>query len=147
MLMVCACGGSTCSIIPTFCPSCRPISLAKVASTSTAGRSCWLTAGLPLRPSRPTTGAILRLLCMPVHPTKTDLGAAFLLSEAPGGGGWRYVSSTTTFWATVFAFTSTETSEDGRLTRQFLSDCCRATSAWTTLPAGFLGGMMARVEE
>lgn len=43
----------------------------------------------------------------------------------------------------MFAFTSTETSEGGRLTKQFLSDCCRATSACTVLPAGFFGGMMA----
>jgi hypothetical protein len=42
---------------------------------------------------------------------------------------------------TVFALTSTETSDGGRLTRQFLSDCCRTTSAWTTLAAGFLGGI------
>lgn len=43
---------------------------------------------------------------------------------------------------TVLALTSTETSDGGRLTRQFLSDCWTAISAWTTLPAGFLGGMV-----
>jgi hypothetical protein len=48
---------------------------------------------------------------------------------------------------TAFAFTSTETSDAGRLTRQFLSDGCRATSAWTTLPAGFFGGMMGECGE
>lgn len=45
---------------------------------------------------------------------------------------------------TVLAFTSTETSDDGKLTRQFFNDWCRATSAWTALPAGFLGGMVGR---
>jgi hypothetical protein len=48
---------------------------------------------------------------------------------------------------TVLAFTSTETSEDGRLTRQFFNDCCNATSAWTTFPAGFFGGMTVKREE
>lgn len=48
---------------------------------------------------------------------------------------------------TVLAFTSTETNVEGRLTRQFFSDCCRATSAWTTLAAGFFGGMMRRRRE
>lgn len=42
---------------------------------------------------------------------------------------------------TVFALTSTDTSDDGKLTRQFLSDWCKTTSAWTTLPAGFFGGI------
>lgn len=42
---------------------------------------------------------------------------------------------------TVLAFTRTDTSEEGRLTRQFFNDWCSATSAWTTFPAGFLGGM------
>jgi hypothetical protein len=46
---------------------------------------------------------------------------------------------------TAFAFTSTDTRVEGRLTRQFLSDCFNATSAWTTLPAGFLGGMAVDV--
>jgi hypothetical protein len=47
---------------------------------------------------------------------------------------------------TAFAFTSTDTSVEGRLTRQFLSDCFNATSACTTLPVGFLGGMAVDVK-
>src|SRR5690242_4593285 len=143
MLMVWACGGSRCSWMPTLWPSSRPTRRAKVASTSTAAMSCWLAAGLLRRPFLSTRAASLRRLCMPVQPTKTDLGGdALRASEAPGGGGWRYESSTTTFCATALALTSTETRAAGRLTRQFFSDGCRATSACTTLPAGFLGGMV-----
>ena len=45
---------------------------------------------------------------------------------------------------TVLAFTSTETSDEGKLTRQFFSDWCRETSAWTALPAGFFGGIAGK---
>lgn len=43
---------------------------------------------------------------------------------------------------TVRAFSRTETSDAGRLTRQFFSDCCNAISAKTAWPAGFFGGAM-----
>lgn len=43
---------------------------------------------------------------------------------------------------TVFAFTSTETSVEGRLTRQFFNDCCSAISACTIWPVGFFSGAM-----
>lgn len=46
---------------------------------------------------------------------------------------------------TVFALTSTETSDEGRLTRQFFRDCCSTISACTTWPAGFFGGAIAAI--
>lgn len=113
MLMVCACGGSTCRLMPTyqststhcllcfcltmlqrwytFCPSAMPSRRAKVASSSTTAISWSLDAVFPLLPaipSRPTTAANLCLLCMPVHPTNMDLdvlaGALSALSTVRG---------------------------------------------------------------
>jgi hypothetical protein len=43
---------------------------------------------MPLIPSLLTTGAILRLLEKPVHPTNIDLvGGPVVVGPEPGGGG------------------------------------------------------------
>ena len=59
----------------TFCPSDIPNARANAASISTRGTSCCRSVFplMPLIPSLLTTGAILRLLEKPVHPTNIDL--------------------------------------------------------------------------
>lgn len=64
---------------------------------------------------------------MPVQPRKADCSAAAdrVLGSAGGGGGvgdggGRYCSSTTTFWARVFALSKRATRDAGRFTRQLL---------------------------
>ncbi len=80
-----------CMLAVTFWPSEIPKVLAKVASISTKETSCSRPDVFPLVPLIPsllTIGASLRLLCIPVHPTKIDLvaGVAFAGVE-PGGAG------------------------------------------------------------
>ena len=110
-------------------PSLNPKSRPKVASTSTPATSCSC-----LGP------ALLVCERIPVHPKKTDccfpgfpsLPAACLK-----------LSSTTTFCTTALEFSSTLTSDAGRLSRQFLREGRRETSAWEE--GGGLRGVEAMV--
>jgi hypothetical protein len=113
----------------TFIPSLNPSSLPNVPSTSTPATSC------------SCLGPDLRV-CerMPVHPKKTDCCLPGLPSLP---AACLKLSSTTTFCAKVFAFDNTLTSDDGRLSKQFLRLGKRATSAWDE--AGGLRGAEAIV--
>ena len=157
---VCASGGSTCNETATY-PS-QPIS--HIATTSTQRYQTNQKKKINLtfipslnptnRPNVPSTStpctsdcssllvgpapAALRV-CerMPVHPKNTDccfpsLPAACLK-----------LSSTTTFCTTALEFSSTLTSGAGRLSRQFLSEGRRETSAWEE--GGGLRGVEAMV--
>ncbi|KAG9966587.1 hypothetical protein KCU61_g121, partial [Aureobasidium melanogenum] len=68
-------------------------------------------------------GASLVWLCMPVHPRYIERGC----DEEVFGFSEGVVRQKI---ATVLALTSTETSEDGKLTRQLFSCGCSTTSAW-----------------
>jgi hypothetical protein len=75
---------------------------------------------------------------MPVHPKKTDC----CLPGFPSlPAACLKLSSTTTFCTTAFEFDNTLTSDDGRLSKQFLRLGKRATSAWDE--AGGLRGAEA----
>lgn len=100
----------------TFIPSLNPNNRPNVPSTSTPGTSC------------SCLGPALRV-CerMPVHPKNTeDCLPAFPSLPA----ACLKLSSTTTFCTTALEFSSTLTSDAGRLSRQFLRPGRRATSAW-----------------
>lgn len=130
---------------PTFMPSLRPSNLPNVESISTVETSCSCLPLppplLPPMPSLPTTGASLGCDCMPVHPKKTDFFTALALacaSAPPAADCWRWLSSTTTFWAIVFEFKRSATRDDGRLRRQLFKLGRRTTSACADDAAGDL---------
>lgn len=141
MFTVCASGGSTCNETETFSParlasathqgkkgknrnpnqrtfipSLNPNNRPKVPSTSTLGTSCSC-----LGPARRVCER------MPVQPRKTDCCLPGLPSLPVA---CLKLSSTTTFCTTAFELRSTLTSEEGRLSKQFLRLGRRATSAW-----------------
>lgn len=117
-------------------PSLNPSRLANVASISIVGISCSCLP--PLRTaSLPTNGATFDCDCMPVHPRYAlcVVAAGFpLCCSWLEGADCRHCTSTTTFWATILLFRSSDTSEAGRFSRQLFRPGNRTTSTVVDLP-------------
>jgi hypothetical protein len=186
MLIVCACGGSTCKLIPTYwsvlavyeLPApCLRLPFVRLQYPIDGQMSHPARRLLPPAPSRQCSrdfrlfhlfprrlqacacsaypSILQRLiweclwaLCRRCLPSEEALdgSSAPRLHFARSRGSVSFAHSNWTDAPTVFALVRTATSEDGKFTKQLLSDCSSATSAWAAAFFGAISGDVWRRE-